>query len=124
MQSTLQRAFVAFSLTRANAPRHDPRMRTLVLLMLLALAACAGPSALLEARQRAPLRDVAALEAWLAANPGGAGRTDVLYVLCEAQTRMSQFRAAAASCGEAIALQGDDAEESSRQALAFWQTLA
>jgi predicted aspartyl protease len=94
---------------------------------LAALGACAHgePDLVLERAASLPPGQTEMLETWLAANPERTDlRAAVLGQLCDAESRVGRYRAAAEACAAKADLLGEDVPRGLAQSTAFWRALS
>lgn len=102
-------------------------MRSLACFFAILAAACAheAPDQILERAASLPLGQTEALVTWLAANQDASGlRASVLGELCDAESRVGGYGAAADACAAKADLLGADASIGLNQSIAFWRALA
>lgn len=84
-----------------------------------------GPDRILERAASLPPGRTELLEIWLAENPErSALRAAVFGELCDAESRVGRYRAAADACTAKADLLGEDVSSGLAQSIAFWRTLA
>ncbi|GAM96947.1 hypothetical protein U91I_00568 [alpha proteobacterium U9-1i] len=102
-------------------------MRSFACCLALAVGACAqsGSGRILERAASLPPGQTKPLEIWLAENPErSALRAAVFGELCDAESRVGRYRAAADACAAKADLLGEDVSSGLAQSIAFWRALA